>query len=94
MVEVGEQVELEQKWFWRAIEKHAGARGLRFGEDSGGSAYLLADFSTEASKQELRRLLIEQGGEEWADQSLSLAVSMASGGRGKDHVVAPTVPTK
>jgi hypothetical protein len=74
-----EKVELEKKWIGRVMEKHAEFRGLKIREDSAGWVYLRGELPSEKSKQELRRLLIEQGGEEWADGCLGMAVRVAPG---------------
>jgi hypothetical protein len=74
-----EKVLLDKKWIGRVMEKHAEFRGLEVREDSAGFVYLKGELPSERSKQELRRLLTEQGGEEWADARLRNAVSVAPG---------------
>jgi hypothetical protein len=74
-----EKVLLDKKWIERVMEKHAEFRGLKIREDSAGFVYLKGELPSERSKQELRRLLTEQGGEEWADARLRFAVRVAPG---------------
>ena len=58
------------------ISSRADFSELSIAEDSSGFAYLCGELQSEDAKHELRHLLIQQGGEQWADQCLSIAVSV------------------
>jgi len=58
------------------IDKRAEFQRLSICEDSSGYAFLAGDVPSESAKQELRRNLIQKGGEEWADRCLSIAVGV------------------
>ena len=79
LLTMDEKVLLDKKRIERVMEKHAQFRGLEVREDSAGFVYLKGELPSERSKQELRRLLTEQGGEEWADARLWMAVRVARG---------------
>jgi len=61
----------------RVMDQHPEFRTLNVGEDSEGYAYLLGQVHSESDKKELRQLLIQQGGEEWAERCLSIAISVS-----------------
>ena len=61
----------------RVINEHPEFRMLNIYESSIGFGYLGGELPSEGARQELRRMLIRQGGEEWADRCLSIAISVA-----------------
>jgi hypothetical protein len=63
----------------RVMNQFPEFRTLDIAEDSEGYAYLLGELPSEHARNELRRLLIQQGGEEWADRCLSVAVEVVPG---------------
>jgi hypothetical protein len=65
---VGEQC------FRRVIKAHPEFRKLDINEHSAGFAVLGGELPSEGARQELRRILIQQAGEEWVDQRLNISV--------------------
>jgi hypothetical protein len=67
---------VDQRRILRAIEQHPESKSLDVSRDSEGRAIVVGALPSKAAKQALRRLLIQQGGEDWADICLRATVAV------------------
>jgi hypothetical protein len=67
---------VDEKRIQRAIERHPEFQALDVDKDSEGRAIVVGALPSKAAKQALRRLLIHQGGEDWADSCLRATVAV------------------
>jgi hypothetical protein len=67
---------VDEKRIQRAIERHPEFQALDVNKDSEGRAIVVGALPSKAAKQALRHLLIQRGGEDWADSCLRTTVTV------------------
>jgi hypothetical protein len=83
----------DEKRIQCAIEKDPKFRKLDISKDSEGQAIVSGTLPSKVAQQQLRRLLIRQGGEEWADRcskTVALAQSPGVSSRVEETRVLPS----
>jgi hypothetical protein len=69
-----EEIKKDARIIERAIHGRPEFAGLRTDYDTGGFSFVTGTLQSEAAKEELRRLLVEEAGNDWTKRRLEVAV--------------------